>query len=155
AAPHAPRRPGRKKRAAAREAANLGHTALVVAPRRRWPAPVSHPATPAVIHLAHLDWTESPVALPLPAQPEPLVVVRAAAPPRARALALPARGLVAAIGDWLASVRRLVLVGLLPRKARAPLPRPPRHLPLRPEASRLATREALETLKSARTPAEG
>ncbi|MBU6269211.1 MAG: hypothetical protein KGN34_16810 [Sphingomonadales bacterium] len=132
-------------------------------------APPRHPVTPAVIHLAYSGATVAGAALPLPPAPEPLVVARttAADRPRNRVPAAPRKGLVAAIADWIRSVRRLTLVGLLPRKRRAPLPKPPTHLTAvsRPRSpaeaerlrhenealrKRLATLEAIEALRSAR-----
>jgi len=119
------RRPGRKKRAAAREAEHHRQTALVVvAAAPRAAKPPRHPDTPEVIRLADASRPET-AALPLPPEPEPLVL--AAEPlPNQRALARPGRSLVAAIAAWLGSTRRLLALNLLPRKARKPLPKPPR-----------------------------
>jgi hypothetical protein len=121
------RRPGRKKRAAAREAEHRRQTALVlVATMPKAAKPPRQLETPDVICLADASQSEA-VALPLPSEPEPLVL--AAEPlPQQRALARPSRSLVAAIAAWLGSTRRLLALNLLPRKARKPLPKPPRSL---------------------------
>ena len=65
----------------------------------------------------------SPV-LPLPRASEPLVSL-----PPGKALAKPQVGLWDAIGNWLHSAGRLIALGFIVKRRRAPTSRPRRHAP--------------------------
>jgi len=115
-------------------AAKAPHMAKV-APDELAPAAAMLPVAPMPDPVAATASPQLPPALALPPRSEPLVV----APPtpgnlpRNRAVTRPGNGLVAAIAQWLRSVSWLTARGLLPRKARAPLPKPPHTLPRSPQ----------------------